>query len=336
MFFFILTSSISFILFLNSLHLKPLVPFYLRNEFPGSPFFPSNSLQKTVVTMKTDSICTSKVENVEQTVLDLPELALDCILEKLSPTGLLNMGAVCRSLRDRCIGNNLWERHLNCKWGRVLGPAAYRAWKSFVESKTTFLNSSSRKKSQGFSKFSGFFWDFSWFQSKFYKNNNININNKVDKCNNKVDCVMSWYLALESGKFWFPAQVYNRENGHVGFMLSCYDAELSYDSQTDTFNARYTPHGIRAVAMESGVQWDRVRVSPVETSPRDLHVSDCLNDLRPGDHFEIQWRRNKEFPYGWWYGVIGHLETCDGNENYCRCCESGESYVTRKSYMTLK
>lgn len=28
------------------------------------------------------------------------------------------------------------------------------------------------------------------------------------------------------------------QNGHVGFMLSCYDAELSYDSRTDTFQAR--------------------------------------------------------------------------------------------------
>ena len=27
---------------------------------------------------------------------------------------------------------------------------------------------------------------------------------------------------------------------------------------------------------------------------------------------------------GWWYGVVGHLESCDGNENYCRCHSSGE------------
>lgn len=29
------------------------------------------------------------------------------------------------------------------------------------------------------------------------------------------------------------------QNGHVGFMLSCYDAQLCYDSRTDTFQARY-------------------------------------------------------------------------------------------------
>lgn len=29
-----------------------------------------------------------------------------------------------------------------------------------------------------------------------------------------------------------------QQNGHVGFMLSCYDAQLSYDHLTDTFRAR--------------------------------------------------------------------------------------------------
>lgn len=61
---------------------------------------------------------------------------------------------------------------------------------------------------------------------------------------------------------------------------------------------RYPPHGRRAAAVENGVTWDRLRAPPIDTSPHDLHISDCLNELRPGDHIEIQWRRNKEFPYG--------------------------------------
>lgn len=61
---------------------------------------------------------------------------------------------------------------------------------------------------------------------------------------------------------------------------------------------RYPPHGRKPVKMEEGIEWSRIRASPVDTSPHDLHVSDCLNDLRPGDHFEIQWRKSKEFPYG--------------------------------------
>ncbi|XP_057765827.1 F-box protein At2g32560-like isoform X2 [Salvia miltiorrhiza] len=62
-----------------------------------------------------------------------------------------------------------------------------------------------------------------------------------DKKNTSLphNSLMSCYLALQSGKFWFPAQVFNRENGHVGFMLSCYDAQLSYGSTSDNFVARY-------------------------------------------------------------------------------------------------
>jgi len=61
---------------------------------------------------------------------------------------------------------------------------------------------------------------------------------------------------------------------------------------------RYPPHGRRAISIESGVPWERLRAPSVDTSPHDLHISDCLHDSLPGDHIEIQWRRNKEFPYG--------------------------------------
>lgn len=44
--------------------------------------------------------------------------------------------------------------------------------------------------------------------------------------------------------------------------------------------------------------FDRLRAPPVGTSAYVLHKSDCLNDLKPNDHIEIQWRRSKEFPYG--------------------------------------
>ena len=64
------------------------------------------------------------------------------------------------------------------------------------------------------------------------------------------------------------------------------------------FIFRYPPHGRRTIPPEGGVQWERLRAPPVDTSAHELHISDCLNELRPGDHIEIQWRRNKEFPYG--------------------------------------
>lgn len=255
-------------------------------------------------------------------LLDLPELTLECILERLPPDGLCKMAGVCSSLKNRCMSNHLWERHMNQKWSRIIGPAAYREWQWQIATRND-LGFLDREKGRGFVNFLCRFWPWPllFIRSKV-ESNIIKRKNSFPSPSPPVDSIMTWYLALETGKFWFPAQVYNRENGHVGFMLSCYDAELSYDLRTDTFQARYPPHGRRAVAIESGVTWDRLRAPPVDTSPHDLHISDCLNDLRPGDHIEIQWRRNKEFPYGWWYGVVGHLESCDGNESYCRCHES--------------
>ena len=68
-------------------------------------------------------------------------------------------------------------------------------------------------------------WPFSWMmRSKVAcddNNNNNNSNNYNNNGNNNsngnsvmalpVDSIMAWYLALETGKFCFPAQVYNRE-----------------------------------------------------------------------------------------------------------------------------
>ncbi|XP_050237066.1 F-box protein At2g32560-like [Mercurialis annua] len=259
-------------------------------------------------------------EMTVMSVLDLPELALECILEKLPPQGLCSMAGVCSSLREKCMSDYLWEKHMKQKWGKIIGSAAYREWQFHLVSRNDF-DCFKQGRQKGFMKLLSIVWPISWIKSKEDCNNNLMIK---QRCSNlpAVDSIMSWYLALENGSFWFPAQVYNRENGHVGFMLSCYDADLSYDPRTDTFQARYPPHGRRAIAIENGVTWERLRSPPIDTSPHDLHISTCLNDLLPGDHIEIQWRRNKEFPYGWWYGVVGHLDSCDGNENYCRCHSS--------------
>uniref|UniRef100_A0A8R7PSA9 F-box domain-containing protein n=1 Tax=Triticum urartu TaxID=4572 RepID=A0A8R7PSA9_TRIUA len=262
----------------------------------------------------------------EPSVLDLPELAIDCILAKLPPAELRNMAAVSRSMRERCRSDHLWERHMSDKWGSVLGTAARDEWRSYLSSSTAAGGGASGCGSAGSGKHRRWLAALScvcpvvsWMRPRADGGAGTSGGPVLD------DSIMSWYLHLESSKFWFPAQVYNREHGHVGFMMSCYDAELSYDFRTDTFHARYPPHGRRTVVLEDGVQWDRVRAPPVGTLAHDLHASDCLHELRPGDNIEIQWRRNKEFPYGWWYGVVGHLESCDGNEHFCRCHLSGEN-----------
>ncbi|KAM7272974.1 hypothetical protein ACFE04_027638 [Oxalis oulophora] len=237
----------------------------------------------------------SKVEHFEEeetqhSILDLPDLAFECILDRLPPSGLCSMAGVCSSLREKCTSDHLWEKHMKLKWGRVVGQHAYRGWHRYLGSRNDSNNDKLRKHVR-LLRLLFLVRPFSWIRSR------------IDDINSKHsylpdNSIMSWYIALETGKFWFPAQIYNRENGHVGFMLSCYDAEVSYDSRTDTFQARYPPHGRRAIAVENCVPWERLRAPPVDTPPHDLHDSDCLNELKPGDHIEIQWRRNKDFPYG--------------------------------------
>ncbi|KAI9074734.1 hypothetical protein K1719_014288 [Acacia pycnantha] len=338
---------LSFFLFLKSLHpLKSLPPWASEIRLISLLFYKDLSLisffklisqipsrmclvNNTLSTNKAESSI-SEEDTHGLSVLDLPDLALECILERLSPPALCKMAGVCRSLRERCVSDYFWEKHMKQKWGRVIGPAAYRQWQCHIASKRDDVVTLIKAKERGLLRFLPFsLWPFSWIRSLKVASNN---SSSKQQSSLPTHSVMAWYLALESGSFWFPAQVYNRENGHVGFMLSCYDAELSYDPRTDTFQARYPLHGSKPVAIESGIPWERLRAPPIDTPPRDLHISNCLNDLRPGDHVEIQWRRNKEFPYGWWYGVVGHLELCDGNESYCRCHNSDTIVLVFNQY----
>lgn len=142
----------------------------------------------------------------EMSVLDLPDLVLECILERLSPEGLCNMASVCSSLRERCLSDRLWERHLKQKWGRIIGPAAHREWQWHIAARndSTFFD---QTKQQSF--IVSYLTRLLWPLSGIARSNS----SKPDRKRNSppLGSVMSWYLALESGKFWFPAQVFNRE-----------------------------------------------------------------------------------------------------------------------------
>lgn len=269
-------------------------------------------------------------------LLDLPELALERVLEELEPPSLAAMACVCVALRDRCSADTLWGRHVNRKWGRVLGAAARKEWEAELAARRSSgaLPRPARRRSLADSLACA--WPFSWITCRWLKGNAVAAEPAAATPSPlpspATDTVAAWYRAVECGEFSFPAQVYNREDGHVGFVLSCYDAHLRYDRRTDTFTARYPPHGRKPAKEESGVQWSRVRSPPVSTPAHDLHASGCLGDLRPGDHFEIQWRKNKDFPYGWWYGVVGHQETCNANEHLCRCHEDDMVVLEFKHY----
>lgn len=147
----------------------------------------------------------------EMTVLDLPELALEMILEKLSPAGLLNMASVCTSLRGRCRSDHLWERHFSEKWGRVIGESARREWESCVTStKERRRNETVRKETLSCVRV----WPWFWFWSRPGCPRSQDESRLMPD-----DSVMAWYQSLESGRFRFPGQVYNREVFIVDLIL---------------------------------------------------------------------------------------------------------------------
>ncbi|KAL8099641.1 hypothetical protein AgCh_032048 [Apium graveolens] len=326
---FFLITCLSFIIFYKSLTLQLLPPWAYEMRLVTIKIWKSLSFTQLAKYIKINyylvarmnksytsiissdpkfGVLDSEIENDRMSLLDLPDLALECILEKLQADGLCKMSSVCTCLRTTSMSNHLWDKHMKQKWGNVIGPAAYREWQWQVATRKEFgfVDEGNGRGLLGFLQKT---WPWPLLLGKCKSIGN-NCTKKKNCYSAPPDSLMSWYMALETGKFWFPAQVYNRENGHVGFMLSCYDAEVCYDCGSDTFQARYPPHGRRPVAVENGVTWDRVRAAPIDTSPHDLHISDCLDQLRPGHHIEIQWRRNKEFPYGMITFVLHLTTTC--------------------------
>lgn len=59
--------------------------------------------------------------------------------------------------------------------------------------------------------------------------------------------------------------------------------------------------------MGNNIIWDNLRVPPVDTLPWVRHVSGCLQDLKPGDHIEIQWRARIDLPYGRFLIIVSLL-----------------------------
>ncbi|KAL7598296.1 hypothetical protein Lser_V15G22943 [Lactuca serriola] len=315
---------LSFYFWENLSILFPSIKF-LKNTQMTSNMTKKKKVNKST-TYSSENSKTTTTTTKNPCLLDLPDLVLETILEKLEPSDLSTMACVSTSLKDISLSEFLWKRHMKEKWGRIIGSAAQREWESHIATQKESRNYFFDGGEGGFLvKYLSKLMPVVVFKSSFNgKRNQMELSSDSS--------IVSFYRALETGKFWFPAQVFNRENGHVGFIMSCYDAELCYDSHTDTFEARYPPHGTRAIASESGVTWERLRAAPVDNSPHDLLISISLNDLRPKDHIEIQWRRNKQFPYGWWYGVIGHLESCDGNTTYCQCHTSNTLVLEFKQY----
>ncbi|MED6170630.1 hypothetical protein PIB30_032915 [Stylosanthes scabra] len=251
-------------------------------------------------------------------LLSLPESILDCILKRLSAIQLITTSQVCTNLRVRCRSDDLWENLIKKKWGKVFGDAAHKEWlwhvtnsKEQVIRGNTFyyqmeiIGNGGENGSLG--TFSGS-WPMLCLGSYLIDSKSV-LNGPLLLTNSSM--MMALYISLENGKFWFPAQVYR------GLMVS--SALVSYDSKTDTFRARQQIGGWRIIG--NMINWDKVRVAAIETSQQ---FSDCL---RPGDHVEIQWKASTEVPYDWWYAVIGHMDSCDEEDQNCCACQHSETLI---------
>lgn len=145
-----------------------------------------------------------KVDDEEISLLDLPDLALDLILGQLSPAELCSMAGVCSELRVKCRSNRLWEKHMKRKWGRVIGNVALVKWHENMAQNMRKLSLNGNINGGIFGSMLSF-WPLSLLiRSKLKHRSEFKV------CL-PPDSIMSRYLSLENGEFWFPAQVYNRE-----------------------------------------------------------------------------------------------------------------------------
>ncbi|CAK8543076.1 unnamed protein product [Lathyrus sativus] len=248
-----------------------------------------------------------KQEDCKGSLLSLPQEILDCILKQLSPKDLFMVSHVCTHLRNNSRSDYLWNQHVEQKWSKLEGEDFHNEWKYHTEKirneESLFLH---QNQSKSCGNISG---DYPYQRLHSYLKSNRALNDLI-----KNHSQMALYIFLESGRFWFPVQVYKATKK----TLYCYDALASYDSRTDTFRTRSTNAGQRLV--ERDIEWERLRMPPPKTFLVDYYEYSNLNDLKPGDHIEIQKRRRKAFPYhDWAYASICHLKSCDRDINQCSC-----------------
>ncbi len=166
--------------------------------------------RRCIGSKQVESMEESAAECCYMSLLDLPELALEGILARLPAVSLAHMACVCQELRKRCRSNHLWEHLFQQKWARIAGPSAFREWQRHLSSQaeiggaTTVVDRSSSSSMRGLWGWPlSCLWPFSW----------LNLQGEEPATNPPLNSLMAWYWALESGTFWFPAQVYNREVG---------------------------------------------------------------------------------------------------------------------------
>ncbi|KAG0525304.1 hypothetical protein BDA96_06G044200 [Sorghum bicolor] len=137
-------------------------------------------------------------------LLDLPELALDRVLEELSPASLTAMACMCAPLRDRCSTDAPWEHHLRLKWGHVLGTAARKEWEAELLGGRAARGSAAADPPQELGRDAGMRRHHTPAPSSAVA---VEPTPTHGPAAPPTDTVAAWYRALECGEFWIPAQV---------------------------------------------------------------------------------------------------------------------------------
>lgn len=125
---------------------------------------------------------------------------MDCILRRLPPLDLYQTSQVCTRLRNRCTSNDMWEKHIDQKWGRVIGDVAYKEWRWHIAKAKGEILTNHCIQNESMGSFTG-----AW--------PNLCLGSYLKDCSHFSESLcdsflMALYFSLESGNFWFPAQVY--------------------------------------------------------------------------------------------------------------------------------
>lgn len=194
---------LSFYFWENLSILFPSIKF-LKNTQMTSNMTKKKKVNKST-TYSSENSKTTTTTTKNPCLLDLPDLVLETILEKLEPSDLSTMACVSTSLKDISLSEFLWKRHMKEKWGRIIGSAAQREWESHIATQKESRNYFFDGGEGGFLvKYLSKLMPVVVFKSSFNgKRNQMELSSDSS--------IVSFYRALETGKFWFPAQVFNRE-----------------------------------------------------------------------------------------------------------------------------
>ena len=228
----------------------------------------------TSITTTSNTTTTNSTTTIIQCPLDaIAENALHVVVSFLSMVEIERCSCTGKLMAVTCNSNYLWKCLYNQRWGNICNLA--------TASVTVPFQSAVNKT------------DFSW--KLFYKD------------------VLFGNTALN-------VQVLNRETSrNLEFTMSAYDAKVTYRIELNSYHCTYLRDG-RGLVCETV---DRQQLRPI---PKDLENKTSKYDpfqlyldpntkyhkqnqlsWKEGQGVEIQWKRHKDHPFGWWYGEISKI-----------------------------